>query len=49
MNIEVGKIRSTYVSHIGVLHYASTSPGEFGVNLTETATEKSNINLASCD
>lgn len=49
MNTEVGNIRSTYEGHIGELHYVSTLPAEFGINSTETGTEKSHINLASCD
>ena len=31
------------------LHYVSTLLTEFGVNSIETGTEKSHINLASCD
>ena len=49
MNTEVGNIRSLYVRHIGELHYVSTLPAEFGLNSTETGTEKSHVNLASCD
>lgn len=49
VNTEVGNIRSIYVGHIGELHYVSTLPAEFGVNSTETGTEKSHVNLASCD
>lgn len=49
MNTEVGNISSTYVGHIGELHCVPTLPAEFEINSTETGTEKSHINLASCD